>query len=140
MTDSTPWVALERADGTWDVVDNATSTAYRVDSSLGARLWQQDELWPLPLHQVLGTVTGPAASAGTPEEMPFVDLSLAGRVVRYRTADAAALHGLRSGLRAALPQRRRTADVLVQLGPEARTDLLHRSTAFSVPPAAYRVT
>lgn len=138
ITDPVSWVALERPDGTWDVVEDATSTVYQVSSALGTRLWQQDELWPIPLHQALDTASGQAPSSGT-EEAPFVDLALAGAIVRYHAADPAVLKQLRTGLGAAVPDRRRTADVLVRLGSEARADMLHRSFAGDRPGVDYRM-
>ncbi|MFD5425931.1 hypothetical protein [Streptomyces sp. NPDC127084] len=109
-------------------MENATSTAYQVSSAVGARLWRADELWPLPLHQALDMVSGPDQS-GDEDVMPFVDLLLAGGTVRYLTADPAVRRWLRTGLAAAVPVRRRTADVLVRLGRDARPDMLHRSFA-----------
>lgn len=136
--ESSGWAVRERSDGTWDVVENTTSTAYRVGAALGTRLWREDEFWPLPLHEALDAVSGPDRS-GDGEAMPFVDLVLAGGTVRYHTADAAVQRWLRTGLAAAVPVRRRTADVLVRLDRDARADLLHRSFSGERPGVRYRM-
>ncbi|MCC0094602.1 hypothetical protein K7B10_07355 [Streptomyces flavotricini] len=137
-TEPSGWVVSERSDGTWDAVENTTSTAYQVSSAIGTRLWREDVLWPLPLHQALDRVSGPAES-GDQDVMPFVDLLLAGGTVRYNTVDPAVQRWLRTGLAAAVPVRRRTADVLVRLESDAQADMLHRSCADERPGVRYRM-
>ncbi|WKD31342.1 hypothetical protein [Streptomyces xanthophaeus] len=126
ITEPSGWAACERSDGTWDVVENATSTAYQVSAAVGTQLWREDELWPLPLHQALDLVSGSAQSSAE-DVVPFVDLVLAGATVRYHAVDPAVRRWLRTGLAAAVPVRRRTADVLVRIDRDARADMLHRS-------------
>lgn len=137
-TEPSGWAVSERSDGTWDVVENTTSTAYQVSSAIGTRLWREDVLWPLPLHQALDMVSSPAQRVDE-DVMPFVDLLLAGGTVRYHTVDPAVQRWLRTGLAAAVPVRRRTADVLVRLDRAARADMLHRSFAGERPGVRYRM-
>ncbi|MGK4579633.1 hypothetical protein [Kitasatospora sp. HPMI-4] len=120
------WTVTERTDGSWEVVDNETSTMYVVDARLGTRLWQDDRLWARHRQQAFDTAA--LADPTTDELPPFLDLELAGITVRYQAA-APVLDTLRHNLTVACLRYRRSADVLVRLDQQAQVELLHRSVA-----------
>lgn len=138
------WAAIERPAGTWEVIDNRTSTVYVVESRLGHHLWRQDDLWALPLRQALEAATATARDEVLSPPLPdrvaaFLDLELAGLRVRYRASDPTVLAELKTNLAVAQPQRRSTADVLVRLDAQAHIELLHRSVGGDRPGVQYRL-
>ncbi|MFF2657689.1 hypothetical protein ACFVUH_10040 [Kitasatospora sp. NPDC058032] len=118
------WGAYERHDGSWEVLDHATSTAYTVAAHLGQALWRSTPLLSLPFHRALDTVSAPAPPA---PRSAFTDIELAGALVRYEADDPAVLEHLRTAFAVAAPGQRSTPDVVCRLGAGARLDLLHRS-------------
>ncbi|MEU5388856.1 hypothetical protein [Kitasatospora cineracea] len=118
------WSAAERSDGSWEVIDHSTSTAYRVAAHLGQALWNSTASLSLPFLQALDEAAHTTPKA---DQTPFVDIELAGIVVRYQADEPAQVEHLRTAFAVAAPAQRTTPDVICQLDDTVQLDLLHRS-------------
>ncbi|MFJ6138607.1 hypothetical protein [Kitasatospora sp. NPDC092286] len=138
------WAAAERSDGAWEVVDNRTSMLYVIDGTLGARLWQNDQLWTIPLQAAFDVTvsqiqTHPTSNLDDEGLFPFLDVEVGGVTVRYLADDKAHRDTLQVNLGVARPRLRGTADVLLRLRPGVRIDLLHRSVSGNRAGVEYRM-
>lgn len=120
------WRLQEIRPTLWWAVDERNGTAYALDDPVAVRLWASEHLLREPLSKAVRAASQEAS-------LSFVDLRFLGLTVRYRSRLPRLVERVRADFAGAHPRLRSSPDVVVELGPEADIDRLHRSASVQRP-------
>lgn len=120
------WSVIEMSSGGWWAIDVASGTAYSLRTELAERLWSAHELQTLPLTTAMAADAAGSREAQS-DDRSFVDLSFLGVTARYLCEEPATRAAIADAYAGAVPQLRRSPDVLVRVHHDANVERLHRS-------------